>query len=180
VYGEGYADATALERDARALYMSYERLRDAPRILGSNTSRLLRANDAPMASGKALARAVEELEELRGVVAGTHQHFGDKRDVALEASQVSYWVMVAAVALRLPYDAWQPHRAWLAGWEGVALTAMSDMEDAHAALAAPLWEAGALCRAAGVHPARAAACDLTEMRARHGDTGEQAAVGGTK
>lgn len=169
VYSERREEAESLERDARTLYASYERLRDAPVIPGSTTSLLLHTSDAPMACRKALARAAEEVVELRGVVAGTHQHFGDERDVTLEASQVGYWVMVAAVALGLPYDACQPHRAWLAGWDGARMEAVDGLPKERRMMVATLWVAGALCRVAGVHPVQVVAADLREMRAKHGD-----------
>jgi len=162
VYTDARHDDAALERDARALYSAYERLREQPPDAGSPTAALLHAKDAQEISQQAASRAAEELDELRGVLAGVHRHHGDDRDVLLEASQVGYWAMVAAVALRLPYDAWQPHRAWLAGWHGVGAEAASQP------LAAPLIAAGALCRAAGLHPARVIAADLVAMRDKHG------------
>lgn len=157
--------AEALERDSRALYALYERLRDASSAPDSRTSALLHGPDRTRVSDLALTRAVEELAELRGVIAGTHRHSGDEQDVVLEASQVGYWVSVASVALGLTYDTLRPDVAWLAGWRGA-----STMRDVTAA--APLIEflraAGALCAAAGVHPARVVAADLAEMRARRG------------
>lgn len=172
VYSERREEVATLEQDTRTLYAAYERIRDAPLLPGSRTSALLHMDSAAETSRQALARAAEELEELRGVLAGTHHHFGDERDVVLEASQVGYWLMVAAVARGLPYDAWMPHRAWLAGWAGVRLVAEEGLDEAHDLLAAPLWEAGAYCRAAGVHPTLAVAADLREMRAKHGDADE--------
>lgn len=166
------ADDAALERDARALYAAYERLRDEPAPADSRTSALLHAPDAHTASGQAIARAQQELDELRGVIAGTHQHHGDERDVLLEASQVGYWAMVAAVALRQPYDAWQPHRAWLAGWQGAPSTTEQAPEASLVACVTLLTAAGALCHAASIHPARALAADLAEMRRKHGDVAE--------
>ena len=136
---------------------------------GSRTAALLHAPDAQATSRHALARAQQELDELRGVIAGTHQHLGGERDVTLEASQVGYWVTVAAVALRLPYDAWNPHRAWLAGWYGERSANHEAPIDTHAELSAPLTEAGALCRTAAAHPAHVIAADLAEMRRTYAD-----------
>lgn len=157
-------DDGALERDARVLYAAYECLRDAPLVAGSRTAVLLHMPDTQATCKHALARAQQELDELRGVIAGTHQHYSDERDVALEASQVGYWVMVAAVALCLPYDAWNPHRAWLAGWYGVRSVTHETTLDWRPELSAPLTEAGALCRFADIHPNRAIAADLAAMR----------------
>ena len=163
VYAAGHDDA-ALERDARALYAAYERLRDAPALAGSRTSTLLHAPDAQETTRRAIARAQQELEELRGVIAGTHRHHGDERDAVLEASQVGYWVMVAAAALRISYDAWAPHRAWLAGWYGEQMGEYESPRAERDTLSAILIEAAALCREACVHPARVIADDLAEMR----------------
>ncbi len=168
-------DDTTLERDARALYAAYERLRDDPPAVGSRTSDLLRAADPHVTSGMALGRAAEELEELRGVIAGTHRHHGDERDVLLEASQVGYWTMLAAIAERVDYGAWLPHRAWLRGWrEGAASADRSEAPENGGrlldALQQALSAAGALCRAAGIHPARALAADLADMRRKHAIT----------
>ena len=167
VYGAGTA-----EEHARALYAAYERLRDTDLTATSGTSRRLRARDRDATARHALARAHEELEELRGVLGGTHRHQGLPADVILEASQVSYWVMVAAIALGYVYDVWQPHMAWLAGWAGadVAPSATSDSEAAGAPLAACaalLTETGALCRQAGVRPENVLAADLAALRTKH-------------
>jgi phosphoribosyl-AMP cyclohydrolase len=162
------ADA-ALERNARALYAAYERLRDGPAVAESATARLLQQPDGAATAAHALARAREELAELRGVLAGTHRHHGDARDVILEAGQVGYWAAVAAVALGAPYAAWQPHRAWLAGWRGAGAPSEDSEGNPLGAAAAALTAAGALCHAAAVHPARVVAADLAAMRARHGE-----------
>jgi phosphoribosyl-AMP cyclohydrolase len=163
--GDADGDDAALERDARALYAAYERLRDSPSDAASATARLLRQPDASATAAHALARAREELEELRGVLAGTHRHHGDARDVLLEAGQVGYWATVSAVALHAPYAVWQPHGAWLAGWQS---SPAPEVSAPLAACAATLTEAGMLCRAAGVHPVRVVAADLAAMRAKHG------------
>ncbi len=168
VYSTERETDTTLERDARALYAAYERLRDGPAPASSKTAALLHAPDAAEVSAHALDRARQELEELRGVLAGTHRHHGDARDVVLEASQVGYWTMLAAVAQRLPYDAWRPERAWLAGWRQQRI----DHQPEHVLarmLSELVLDAGALCRAANIHPASIVAADLREMRSTHGD-----------
>lgn len=175
VYGAppaGDDTSAALEATARTLYAAYEWLRDTDLRATSGTSRRLRAPDAGATARHALARAREELDELRGVLAGTHRHQGLPADATLEASQVSYWAMVAAVALRHPYEAWQPHAAWLAGWNAAALPASApSLDEASAALSSKcatlLRQAGILCREAGIHPASVLAADLTALRAKH-------------
>lgn len=161
------AASAALERDARSLYMAYERLRDNPAPPDSRTAALLHEPDVASVRQHALARAQEELDELRGAVAGTHQHYGDARDVILEASQVGYWTMVAAVAQRLPYDAWHPHSVWLAGWDG-RCNAEGVGEEAPTDLRTALFTAGAQCRIAGIHPAVVVAADLAEAQSKYG------------
>lgn len=158
--------AQALERDLRALYLGYTWLRDAELIAGSRTSVLLHAPDTAATAQQTLARAQEELNELRGVLAGTHTHSGGADDVLLEASQVGYWALLAALVTRHSYDEWQPHAAWLAGWNGAAHAAVPS-DATLAACVRTLLEAGALCRAAGVHPARAVAVDLAALRAKY-------------
>lgn len=168
VYSTEREQDAALERDARILYAAYERLRDGPAPASSKTAALLHASDSAEVSARALGRARQELEELRGVLAGTHRHHGDARDVVLEASQVGYWTMLAAVAQRLPYDAWRPERAWLAGWRQQRIDHQPEHELARM-LSDIVLDAGALCRAASIHPAGVVAADLEEMRSAYGD-----------
>jgi hypothetical protein len=173
VYGDHTTTGVdaALARDLRALYTAYERLRAAPERPESGTSRRLHAPDAAAMAEQSLARGREELEELRGVLAGTHRHQGGAADVILEASQVEYWALLAAVGAGYMYNEWQPHLAWRSGWQ-----APTDLADAasHAAseaipqrCASLLSAAGALCREAGVHPAQVVAADLAAMYAKH-------------
>jgi phosphoribosyl-AMP cyclohydrolase len=168
--GRGLGPDAELERDARELYAAYERLRDAEQVPDSNTAKLLHAPDRAATVAFALARARQELGELRGVLDGTHTHAGGGGDdVILEASQVGYWTMLAVIAAGHPYDAWKPHVAWLAGWEDVQTPpSTSAVESDLAECVALLIAAGALCRAAGVHPARVVAADLAAMREKRG------------
>ncbi len=169
--GGGLGEDATLARDARELYAAYERLRDANEIPGSDTSKLLHVQDRAATLAFALQRARAELDELRGVLDGTHAHAGGSADVILEASQVGYWTTLAAVAVGHPYDAWRPHAAWLAGWHDVQTPPTTSAVAAELAECASLLiAAGAICRMAGVHPAQVVAADLAAMRARHGAT----------
>ncbi len=177
VYGDHHAanptagDAAALERDLRALYTAYEWLRDSEERPDSGTSRRLHEPDAAVIAEQSVARGREELEELRGVLAGTHRHQGGAADVILEASQVDYWALLAAVATGHSYDEWQPHLAWRSGWQRSPDPADESLQAANHALlrrcASLLVAAGALCRAAGVDPAQVVAADLAAMRAKY-------------
>lgn len=157
-----------LEADARALYAAYERLRDEDHTARSRTSRLLRREDREAVAAEALRRAREELEELRGVLAGTHRHHGGEADVILEASQVHYWLLVAAVALGYPYDAWQPHLIWLGGSSAKPAAPLSGKDEHLASFADVLGQTASLCANAGVAPERVIAADLRAMREKHG------------
>lgn len=166
------ADDAALERDLRALYAAYEWLRDGEERPESGTARRLHAPDMAAMAEQSLSRGHEELAELRGVLAGTHRHQGGAADVVLEASQVEYWALLAAVGASHTYDEWQPHLAWRSGWYGAPTDRMdASLQAANRTLlqrcAALLVAAGALCRAAGVHPAQVVAADLAAMRARY-------------
>lgn len=175
VYGDHAANPTAgddaLERDLRALYTAYEWLRDSEEHPDSGTARRLHAPDARATAEQSVARGREELEELRGVLAGTHRHQGGAADVILEASQVEYWALLAAVAPGYSYDEWQPHLAWRSGGQSSTVPEDESLQAVHHAIpqqcASLLIAAGALCRAAGVDPAQVVAADLAAMRAKY-------------
>ena len=172
VYGAATgSNPASLESVARALYAAYEELRDTDLTAISGTSRRLRSPDSDATARHALARAREELAELRGVVAGTHRHQGLPADGILEAGQVSYWVSVAAIALGYPYDAWNPHMAWLGGWNGAVppprVDGKPEPDVAIQGCVTLLTQAGALCREVGVHPVDVLAADLAALRAKH-------------
>jgi phosphoribosyl-AMP cyclohydrolase len=166
------SEDAALERDLRLLYGAYERLRDGAKRPESGTSSRLHAPDVAAMAEQSLARGREELEELRGVLAGTHRHQGGTADVILEAGQVEYWALLAAVCLGHTYDEWQPHLAWRSHRQAPAIST-GDVT-AHTAdvgvlerCASLLADAGGLCYEAEVHPAQVVAADLSAMRARH-------------
>lgn len=155
----------SIEHDARALYAGYEHLRDTPPRPASRTAALLHAPDRAATARLCLGRAREELEELRGVIAGTHVHRGVPDDAPLEAGQVGYWAQLAAVAAHASYESWQPHIAWIDGWAGSPASTPAPNDNTLAACAGLLRAAGALCHAVGVHPARVVATDLAALRA---------------
>lgn len=166
-----FNDDAVLERDVRLLYSAYERLRDAPENQASATSRLLHAADVAAMAEQSLARASEELDELRGVLGGTHRHLGGAADVILEAGQVEYWVLLAAVGLGYTCDEWQPHLAWRSGWQSPNRDANGTAHLTHNAILGRcmslLAAAGALCSDAGVQPEQVVSADLAAMRAKY-------------
>jgi phosphoribosyl-AMP cyclohydrolase len=156
------------EQEVRALYAAYERLRDEDHTSTSATSRLLHQADCEAAARHALRHGIDELAELQGVLAGTHRHHGGEADVLLEAGQVQYWAVVAAVALGCPYEAWRPHALWLDAWSESHTALLPDglLMDC----AGLILGAGDQCRMAGVHPARVVAADLAAIRTKHPDS----------
>lgn len=103
-----------LEQILRALYAGYMRLRDEDFTSVSGTSRLLRTG--AQSGEQLIARAEIELDELRGVLAGTHRHTDTVSDVILEASQAHYWLTLAALRDDLSYEDWSPHHALSNGY----------------------------------------------------------------
>jgi phosphoribosyl-AMP cyclohydrolase len=77
-------------------YSAYRYLHEHDLGAESSTSRRLR-------SGEDLrGRVADELDELAGVLDGTHRHENFATDVALEAGQVLYWLTLVAVSHGLP------------------------------------------------------------------------------
>ncbi len=74
---------------------AYEYLRDHDLAADSSTSRRLRAGD------DLRGRVSEEIGELAGVLDGSHRHGELTDDIALEAGQVLYWMMLVAVRVGL-------------------------------------------------------------------------------
>src|SRR5436309_2903492 len=94
-----------LERELRAIYGAYEYLRDQDLAAASTTSRLLHGRDLTYLA----QRARDEMDELRGAIAGTHGHGGGHDDIVLEAYQTLYWLLLLAVAAGDRYDDIRPH-----------------------------------------------------------------------
>ncbi len=94
-----------IERDLRAVYGAYAYLRNHDLSSVSTTSRALREADL----ARLAHRVRDELDELRGVIDGTHGHGHGRDDVVLEAYQSLYWLTVLAVAAGDTYDDVRPH-----------------------------------------------------------------------
>ena len=119
-----YEMGTQVMTTFRALYDGYTRLRDEDFTATSETSRRLR--DPNATPTQFLTRADEELQELAGVIYGTHQHTTRQQDIILEASQSAYWLILAALTSSLTYDDWQPDRPLLAGYRGAVMPGFDD------------------------------------------------------
>lgn len=103
----------ALAQAWQRIYSAYCYLRDHDLEGVSGTSRRLRHPDPVWLR----QRAGEELAELAGVLSGTHVHSTPAEDVILEGRQVSYWLLLLAVAIGLPYEAITPHTHLRSGFE---------------------------------------------------------------
>ncbi|MBA2276630.1 MAG: phosphoribosyl-AMP cyclohydrolase [Chloroflexia bacterium] len=104
VYGDtetlGIATLTRQQMGAYA----YLRAQDLTAV--STTSRLLR-----LPEGNVNARLGDELDELAGALAGTHRHIDQEADVALEAAQSLYWLLLTCVRDGVSWEALRPDRA---------------------------------------------------------------------
>ena len=162
-----------LERELRAIYGAYEYLRDHDLAAVSTTSRLLHECDLAYLA----RRARDEMEELRGAVAGTHGHGGGRADIVLEAYQTLYWLLLLAVAAGDRYDDVRPHEMLApdlpAGFITVphplsidAPRGVSDQPHRQTALGEGLAIVAGLCHKAGLAVEAAVQRDLAELRAR--------------
>lgn len=173
VYGQR---GTGLATSTRRWWGAYESLRDNDWESTSGTSRLLRGREDRVTS-----RIADELRELAGALDGTHRHVDPASDVALEGSQVCYWIALRCIRDRLTWMQVRPDRAldapalvgegatsslaglirreadfWLSG-STLDIAAL-----AHGSLAM----VAAACAAVGVTPASLIMADLNEMRTR--------------
>jgi hypothetical protein len=97
-------DAPDLERAVRRLYGAYAYLREHYQGHVSRTAHLLRTGEVALLAG----RLADELDELAGVLLGTHVHSGRRADLILEGSQVCYWTYMLALRQGGTYAALAP------------------------------------------------------------------------
>lgn len=97
VYGdpENHVQRRPLRETVGRWFGAYEYLRDHDLSAESSTSRRLRNGD------DLRGRVADELGELSGVLVGTHRHGEYVDDLALEAGQVLYWMILVAVGAGL-------------------------------------------------------------------------------
>ena len=164
-----------LERGLRAIYGAYEYLREHDLAAVSTTSRLLHERDLAYLA----RRARDEMEELRGAVAGTHAHGGGRADIVLEAYQTLYWLLLLAVAAGDRYDDVRPHEMLAPGphiertpashpidVELELLPHVSDPRQRQQALREGVALVAGQCHTAGVAVEAAVQRDLAELRSR--------------
>lgn len=166
VYGQS-ADQT------RLWYGAFEWLKSAHLQAVSSSSRLLSDPDA-----RPERRVADELEELAGVLDGTHHHYGLPQDVLIEGSQVLYWLAMTAVRRQVTWEKLRPDRALdtfqpelATGTAASMLRAASaswrDETDATAAsIHATMTLVAQAAVSSGIEPGRLIEHDLSEMRTR--------------
>lgn len=174
VYGNrGTVGGDRLATAAKLWIGAYLTLREEDHEATSRTSRRLREADGAVSS-----RLADELEELAGVLDGSHRHGAFAADVALEATQCLYWALLAALRAGLGDSAIEDavvRRLAIgtaaAGEPGPALRAIAErwrtgpvdvagaFEDAVAVVAAALGRAG-------LEPLTAIEGDLADLRVR--------------
>lgn len=102
VYGEGNGIADLTKR----WWAAYEELKSNDYGTQSGTSRVLRADDDQITP-----RIADELNELAGVLDGSHTHKNLAADIALEGGQVCYWLALRCIRHGLTWDGVRPDRA---------------------------------------------------------------------
>lgn len=146
----------------RRLYTTYEWLRDGASPFDAMTACRLQSPNWWRTARDALAAAWVLLDGASQPAAGVADGRLTEDDDCDQAQRVAAalrWIIEAAVALRLPYDALQPAEAWAAGWRGDCrdTTRSRDIGGVTASCRAALVAVGARCRREGCAPARLAA-----------------------
>lgn len=184
VYGvPASSDSTAIGRDidppaemTRQQFRAYVWLRDHDLTAESGTSRWLRDPEVDLR-----ARIADELDELAGVLTGEHRHSDLVSDLRLEASQVIYWVLLAAIREHVNWSRLRPDRALTTAREAVPAATAAHLLRADAARwrdrsepvidfaargHATLALVGQGCASGGIDPMEAVHADLDDLRAR--------------
>lgn len=105
VYQRGH-DAPGLRELTRTQFAAYRFLAGQPPIPHSRTSALLHAGH-----DQVTRRIADEMDELAGVLDGSHVHSAPASDAALEAGQVIYWLTLRCLRDGITWDEVRPDRA---------------------------------------------------------------------
>jgi phosphoribosyl-AMP cyclohydrolase len=160
----------------RQQFRAYTWLRDHDLAAESGTSRRLRDPEFDPRG-----RIADELDELAGVLTGEHRHDNLADDLRLEASQVIYWVLLAAIREHVDWSHLRPDRALGTASETVSAGTVAHLLRADAARwrdrsepivdiaaqgHATLALVGLACASGAIDPIAAVRADLDDLRAR--------------
>lgn len=172
----GLSATNSLTDLTRQLYGAYSFLRDNDLEDISGTSARLRAPSSGVTD-----RLIDELEELAGVLEGSHRHDDFAADVLLESTQVLYWAILAALRAGATWDDLRPDRALDTQVEGMTRELIAKLlrseaalwrTDLHAAappaarLHATLSLVGQAASIAGHTPGAVVTGDLDDLKSR--------------
>ncbi len=161
----------SLTESTRAQWIAYAVLRDTDLEAVSATSRRLRSGADPASS-----RVSDELGELAGVLDGSHGHDDPESDTLLEASQVLYWLTLAALWNGLGWDEVRPDtalhppgpisnpQAIAAQLRTLANAWRDDGHDLFDRIRTSIEAVAVACLAMGVQPAAVVARDVDALR----------------
>jgi phosphoribosyl-AMP cyclohydrolase len=171
VYG---SESEGIGTLTRRWWTAYEQLKSADYAEYSGTSRVLRADEDLISP-----RIADELNELAGVLDGSHFHKGKSQDIELEGGQVCYWLTLICIRSGLTWDQVRPDRALDASGETPAAATVASLLRANAGtwmvdstgdVAARAHETFGLvataCATEGVSPMDVIAADLANVSAR--------------
>jgi phosphoribosyl-ATP pyrophosphohydrolase/phosphoribosyl-AMP cyclohydrolase len=127
VYGAAANSDDELAERSRDHYQAFAYLRDHDLSRDSGTSARLRSGDMLFHQ-----RIADELRELAGVLSGEHRHTDRRSDLILEASQVLYWITLAALSERIAWSALRPDRALSTRSDELAVSTLVKMLEAEA------------------------------------------------
>jgi len=161
----------SLTESTRAQWAAYAVLRDVDLEAVSATSRRLRSS-----TDRASSRVSDELGELAGVLDGSHGHGDPESDTLLEASQVLYWLTLAALWHGLGWDEVRPDTALhppepisnpqeiAARLRTLANAWRDDGHDLFDRIRTSIEAVAVACLAMGVQPAAVVARDVDALR----------------
>ena len=169
-------DSDPLAEATRRQFAAYAYLRDHDLTGESSTSRRLHEPDQDFRS-----RIASELQELAGVLEGSHRHSDRDRDLLLESSQVIYWALLQALRDGVTWSRLRPDHALATGDEQLPVSVVAQLlraqggrwsasEQSNADIAASLHATIALvgqaCASAGLSPLAVVESDLADLNSR--------------
>lgn len=175
VYAAPDQPALNLEALTQRWVAAYEYLKAHDLSAVSSTSARLRSSDA-----RTQTRIGDELNELAGVLDGSHRHGELIDDVVLEGSQALYWTVVTGVHAGIGWDRLRPDRALMASDDAFSSASIAkilrseangwighdDRLPLDARLHAVMMLVAQAAHSSGINPARLTQSDLAELHSK--------------